>query len=93
MQIHLMDVNFWLFQEKHSAIPAVLQECCAHVQEGALLAEAKSPFGVRILRVDVDMEQQLLVCGDRTGNVLAFHFDPACLSYPGDLQLDLLFCD
>ncbi|BDA49006.1 probable WD repeat-containing protein 6 at N-terminal half [Coccomyxa sp. Obi] len=52
-------------------------------QEVALLAEAKSPFGVRILRVDVDTEQQLLVCGDRTGNVLAFHFDAACLSSPG----------
>lgn len=55
-----------------------------------MLAEAKSPFGVRILRLDVDMERQLLVCGDRTGNVLAFHFDAACLSSPGNLQSTLL---
>lgn len=59
------------------------QQCCMVDQEAALLAEAKSPFGVRILRVDADMEQQLLVCGDRMGNVVAFHFDAACLSSPG----------
>ncbi len=56
--------------------------------QDALLAEARSPFGVRILRLDVDVEQQLLVCGDRTGNVLAFHFDAACLHRPGEIEFD-----
>lgn len=62
----------------------VLQDPSEGVED-AWLAEASSPLGVRILRLDVDMDQQLLVCGDRTGNVLAFHFDAACLHSPGEM--------
>lgn len=62
----------------------VLQDPSEGVED-ARLAEARSPLGVRILRLDVDMDQQLLVCGDRTGNVLAFHFDAACLHSPGEM--------
>ena len=46
---------------------------------GALLAEAVSPLGVRLLRLDVDLSQALLVTGDRMGNVLAFHMPPGSL--------------
>ena len=54
--------------------------------EAALLAEAESPLGVRLLRLDVDISQGLLVTGDRVGNVLAFHVPPGALQddQPGD---------
>lgn len=45
----------------------------------ALLAEAASPLSVRLLRINVDVGQQLLVAGDRMGNVLAFHLPPGTL--------------
>ena len=48
----------------------------------ALLAEAQSPLGARMLRLDVDVAQALLVAGDRTGSVLAFHVPPGALQ-PG----------
>lgn len=53
----------------------------------ALLAEAQSPFDVRILRLDMDLSRSLLVCGDRTGNILAFHLKPKSLHFPGEYSL------
>lgn len=52
----------------------------------ALLAEAASPMRVRLLRLDVDTSQGLLVTGDRMGNVFAFHVPPGALQedQPGE---------
>lgn len=61
----------------------LMQDTEQHLQEHALLAEAMSPLGVRILSLDVDLARQLMVCGDRTGNVFAFFFDASCLERPG----------
>lgn len=46
-----------------------LQEITA---EQALMAEARSPFGVRMLVMDISLALGLLVCGDRMGNMAAF---------------------
>lgn len=51
--------------------------------EQALVAEAVSPFGARVLEMDASLELGLLVCGDRWGNVAAFSMPNEALSCPG----------
>jgi len=54
--------------------------------EHALMAEATSPYGVRILVMDISLELGLLVCGDRMGNIAAFSIPGDALSSSGKLS-------
>ena len=77
------------------------EHCCAtmnapvHVQvmvdnaEHALVAEAVSPFGARVLELDVSLELGLLVCGDRWGNIATFSVPEEALSCLGGVELPL----
>lgn len=56
----------------HAAAPA-----------GALRAQAESPFGVRVLVMDISLELSIVVCGDRMGNIAAFSLPEQALSTPG----------
>ena len=58
--------------QAHTAAPA-----------GALRAQAESPFGARVLVMDISWELSLMVCGDRMGNVAAFSLPEQALSTPG----------
>jgi len=50
------------------------------------MAEATSPYGVRILAMDISLELGLLVCGDRMGNIAAFSIPGDALSSSGKLS-------
>ena len=47
------------------------------------MAEAVSPFGSRVLEMEVSLELGLLVCGDRWGNIAAFSVPDEALSCSG----------
>ena len=53
------------------------------------MAEATSPYGARILEMDISLELGLLVCGDRWGNVAAFSLPEQALSCEGGVNLPL----
>ena len=52
--------------------------------DSALMADALSPFGVRILVLDISLELQLVVCGDRMGNITAFSLPHQALNMSGE---------
>ena len=53
------------------------------------MAEAVSPFGARVLEMDVSLELGLLVCGDRWGNIAAFSLPEEAVTCSGGLYLSL----
>ena len=63
--------------------------CCTCMQAhtaapaGALRAQAESPYGVRVLVIDISLELSIMVCGDRMGNIAAFSLPEQALSTPG----------
>lgn len=57
--------------------------------ERALMAEAVSPFGARVLELDLSLEMGVLVCGDRWGNIAAFSMPAEALSRSGGVPLPL----
>lgn len=76
--------------ELHISVCGSRVRLCAWVQlaaadvDGALMADALSPFGVRGLVLDVCLELQLLVCGDRMGNITAFSLPQQALNTSGE---------
>ena len=48
------------------------------------MADALSPFGVRVLVLDICLELQLVVCGDRMGNITAFRLPHQALNMSGE---------
>lgn len=80
---------------RHSLLLLLANDPLVHVQaelgdaEHALMAEAVSPYGARVLEMDLSLQLGLLVCGDRWGNIAAFSIPDQALSLKGGVDLPL----
>jgi len=63
-------------------------------QEVSLVAVFESPFGARIMCLDVSLQDEILVAGDKKGNIAAFPFHKTLAAHDSSgAQQKIPFCD
>ncbi|KAM0926475.1 hypothetical protein ACQ4PT_003535 [Festuca glaucescens] len=63
-------------------------------QEVSLVAVFESPFGARIMCLDVSLQDEILIAGDKKGNIVAFPFHKTLAAHNSSgTQQKIPFCD
>ncbi|XP_047083336.1 WD repeat-containing protein 6-like [Lolium rigidum] len=63
-------------------------------QEVSLVAVFESPFGARIMCLDVSLQDEILIAGDKKGNIVAFPFHKTLAAHDSSgAQQKITFCD